>query len=89
MLNGGDYLPMAKVAHLIIWRNAWVWVEPLLSCRTQCSLHIEHPSLSLDRGTMFEICESRIQGQFVDQGSHIVPCPEQWGQSDLGKQIDH
>ena len=25
MLNSGDYLPMAKVAHLIIWRNAWVW----------------------------------------------------------------
>ena len=25
MLNGGDYLPMAKVVHLIIWRNAWVW----------------------------------------------------------------
>jgi hypothetical protein len=25
MLNSGDYLPMAKVVHLIIWRNAWVW----------------------------------------------------------------
>ena len=66
---------MAKVVHLIIWRNAWVWAGPLLSCPTQCSLHIEHPSLSSDRGTMFKICESRTQDRFVDQGLHMVPLP--------------
>lgn len=39
-----------------------VGLSLLICCPTQCSLHFRHPSLSQDRGTMFEICESRIQG---------------------------
>lgn len=57
----GDYLPMANIVHLITWRNAWARVSHV-RCPVQCSLHLGCPSLSLDRGKMLEICESRIQG---------------------------
>jgi hypothetical protein len=59
MLNGGDYLPMANVVHLIHRSHAWMWVS---NGPVQCSLHFESRSSSPDGGKGLEICESRIQG---------------------------